>query len=223
MISGKRMKFTSAVLALVGASAIAASFAIGLSGWPASQAGAAPDYSFTLTEVEISAESSETTSAPAEEGTLTVLPAVDSTSTLFATGAAPVARGAHTAKQKILRAAPKAKQAAKRHAPKRKRRVVRYRTGPWQSARVSWYGPGFYGNTMAGGGTLTRNSMVVAHRSLPFGTKIQFNYKGRSVIATVRDRGPYVSGRTFDLGPGVARKLRFGGVGTVKYRIVKRR
>lgn len=92
----------------------------------------------------------------------------------------------------------------------------------WQSASVSWYGPGFYGNTMAGGGTLTPDSMVVAHRSLPFGTRIQFEYNGRSTTAVVMDRGPYVGGRTFDLGPGTARALGFGGVGTVRYRILGR-
>lgn len=94
-------------------------------------------------------------------------------------------------------------------------------TSGWKSARVSWYGPGFYGNTMAGGGKLTTTSMVVAHRSMRFGTKIEFSYKGRTCVAVVRDRGPYVSGRTFDLGPGTAKALGFSGVGTVKWRIVK--
>jgi rare lipoprotein A (peptidoglycan hydrolase) len=91
----------------------------------------------------------------------------------------------------------------------------------WQRARVSWYGPGFYGNTMAGGGTLQPDSMVVAHRSMAFGTRIEFSYKGRTCIAVVMDRGPYAGGRTFDLGPGTAKALGFSGVGTVEYRIVR--
>jgi len=86
---------------------------------------------------------------------------------------------------------------------------------------VSWYGPGFYGHTMAGGGKLTPTSMVVAHRSLRFGTKVEIMYRGRRVIAVVKDRGPYVSGRTFDLGPGTAKALGFSGVGTVSWRIAK--
>jgi len=90
----------------------------------------------------------------------------------------------------------------------------------WKSARVSWYGPGFYGNTMAGGGTLTPSSMVVAHRSLPFGTRVEFSYKGRTCTAVVQDRGPFTAGRVFDLGPGTARALGFSGVGTVSYRIL---
>ena len=43
----------------------------------------------------------------------------------------------------------------------------------WKSAKASWYGPGFYGNTMAGGGTLQPDSMVVAHKSMSFGTMIE--------------------------------------------------
>lgn len=90
----------------------------------------------------------------------------------------------------------------------------------WKSARVSWYGPGFYGHTMAGGGTLQPDSMVVAHRSLPFGTLIEFSYNGLTCTAVVQDRGPYSGGRTFDLGPGTAAALGFSGVGTVQYRIL---
>lgn len=92
----------------------------------------------------------------------------------------------------------------------------------WNAARVSWYGPGFYGRSMAGGGRLTRASMVVAHRYLPFGTRIQFAYRGQTTVAVVQDRGPYVGGREFDLGPGVARRLRFSGVGRVRFRILGR-
>jgi len=92
----------------------------------------------------------------------------------------------------------------------------------WKSARVSWYGPGFYGRKTASGAVLTQGMMNVAHRSLPFGTRIQFEYKGRTCTAVVNDRGPFVGGRTFDLGPGTATALGFGGVGTVKYRILGR-
>jgi len=94
-------------------------------------------------------------------------------------------------------------------------------SGEWKTARVSWYGPGLYGNTMAGGGRLAPDSMVVAHRSLPFGTKIEFSYNGHTVIAVVQDRGPYVRNRVFDLGPGTAQALGFSGVDTVEYRIVR--
>ena len=90
----------------------------------------------------------------------------------------------------------------------------------WSSAKVSWYGPGFYGRKTASGAVLTQGMRNVAHKTLPFGTRIEFVYKGASVIAVVNDRGPFVAGRTFDLGPGTAKALGFSGVGTVKWRVL---
>jgi len=115
-----------------------------------------------------------------------------------------------------------AKPVVKRVAKPTSKPAATTASGGWKSARVSWYGPGFYGNTMAGGGTLRPDSMVVAHRTLAFGTRIEFSYKGRTCVAVVRDRGPYSGGRVFDLGPGTAKALGFSGVGTVKYRIISR-
>lgn len=90
----------------------------------------------------------------------------------------------------------------------------------WQTAKVSWYGPGFYGRKTASGAVLTQGMMNVAHRSLAFGTRIEFRYKGRTCVAVVNDRGPFVAGRVFDLGPGTAAALGFSGVGTVEWRVV---
>jgi len=92
----------------------------------------------------------------------------------------------------------------------------------WQSARASWYGPGFYGRKTASGAVLTENMMNVAHKTLPFGTQVQFEYKGRTVTAVVNDRGPHIAGRVWDLGPGTAKALGFSGVGMVNYRILGR-
>jgi rare lipoprotein A len=72
-----------------------------------------------------------------------------------------------------------------------------------------------YGGALACGGSLGYDSLVVAHRTLPCGTKVRVRYRGRSVTATVRDRGPYSGGREFDLAGAVARRLGFDGVGTV--------
>lgn len=121
---------------------------------------------------------------------------------------------------------PKAKPVAKRTTPVTSRKPAAQRkaavpVGQWQTAKVTWYGPGFYGHTMAGGGKLTPTSMVVAHRTMPFGTKIQFSYKGRTCVAVVQDRGPGSRALEFDLGPGTAQALGFSGVGFVQWRIVK--
>jgi hypothetical protein len=55
----------------------------------------------------------------------------------------------------------------------------------------------------------------VANKYLPCGTKVTFRYGGRSVTATVDDRGPYVGGRTWDFNQTTAHALGFGGVGSV--------
>lgn len=55
----------------------------------------------------------------------------------------------------------------------------------------------------------------VANRNLPCGTHVTFLSGGRSVTATVDDRGPYVGGREWDLNQNTAAALGFGGVGSV--------
>jgi rare lipoprotein A (peptidoglycan hydrolase) len=59
----------------------------------------------------------------------------------------------------------------------------------------------------------------VAHRTLMFGTRVLFRYHGRSVTATVDDRGPFISPRVWDLNQNVAGALGFAGVDVVSYRI----
>jgi rare lipoprotein A len=55
----------------------------------------------------------------------------------------------------------------------------------------------------------------VASRTLPCGTQLDFRDAGRTVTATVDDRGPYVGGRSFDLNQNTAAALGFSGVGVV--------
>lgn len=52
-------------------------------------------------------------------------------------------------------------------------------------------------------------ALTAAHRSLPFGTRLQVSdpKSGRSVIVTINDRGPFVRGRVLDLSPAAARAL----------------
>jgi hypothetical protein len=64
---------------------------------------------------------------------------------------------------------------------------------------ASWYGPGFYGNRTACGQTYTPEISGVAHRTLPCGTLVVLEYRGRTMTVPVIDRGPYIAGRTLDL------------------------
>lgn len=74
---------------------------------------------------------------------------------------------------------------------------------------VSWYGPGFYGNRTACGYAMTASLLGVAHRTLACGTLVTFKNpaNGRTLTVPVVDRGPYVSGRDWDLTGGACTAL----------------
>ena len=111
---------------------------------------------------------------------------------------------------------------AKRPAPRPKRDSTQrlQGSGAWQTAVASHYGRNFTGRG-ASGERIGPYSMIVAHKTLPFGTLVEFEYKGKRAVARVVDRGPNSPGRTFDLGPGVVRVLNFNGVHEVRYRIIR--
>ena len=79
----------------------------------------------------------------------------------------------------------------------------------YQQGVASWYGPRFHGKQMANGATYNMHELTVAHRKLPLGTHvcIQNPKNGKSVFATVTDRGPYIDGRIIDLSQKVAEVL----------------
>jgi len=79
----------------------------------------------------------------------------------------------------------------------------------FREAGASWYSDG--GTTACG----FHAFYGVANRTLPCGTQVALRYNGRSVTATVDDRGPYVGGRDWDLNQNTAGALGFGGVATV--------
>ena len=70
---------------------------------------------------------------------------------------------------------------------------------------ASWYNDA--GNTACG----FHAGLGVANRSLPCGTKVRFRYNGRSVTATVDDRGPFVGNRInagiYILNPSVLQRI----------------
>ena len=79
---------------------------------------------------------------------------------------------------------------------------------------ATWYGPGFYGNTTACGKRLGYDTLGVAHRSLPCGTKVALLYQGRTITVPVIDRGPY-SSADWDLTEETADRLGFSGKETI--------
>ncbi|MCB9201981.1 MAG: septal ring lytic transglycosylase RlpA family protein [Flavobacteriales bacterium] len=94
----------------------------------------------------------------------------------------------------------------------------------YKTARVSYYGGIFHGRKTANGETYNKHELTAAHKTLPFGTKVEFyNPKnGKKVVVEVNDRGPYVKGRLFDLSEGAFKSIMSlnRGVANIKYRIL---
>jgi rare lipoprotein A len=88
-------------------------------------------------------------------------------------------------------------------------------SGSWTVYKpATWYGPGFWGKRTACGTTLTPITLGVAHRKLPCGTQVTFSHAGRSISATVIDRGPFRKGYTWDLTKKTAKRVGFLEVGS---------
>lgn len=88
-----------------------------------------------------------------------------------------------------------------------------------KQVRASYYGGGEYLNRRtASGERFNPRSMICAHRSMPFGTRLRVTYRGRSVVVRVADRGPAAwTGRSLDLSRGAAAAIGLtrAGVGNV--------
>ena len=82
--------------------------------------------------------------------------------------------------------------------------------------KATWYGPGLWGNSTACGMILQPTVIGTAHKGLPCGTQVTFTYAGRSVAATVIDRGPFRKGYAWDLTKKTAKKVGFLSVGSGK-------
>ncbi|MGJ5010676.1 septal ring lytic transglycosylase RlpA family protein [Bradyrhizobium oligotrophicum] len=90
------------------------------------------------------------------------------------------------------------------------------------SGLASYYSEG---RKTASGERFDPSELTAAHRSLPFGTRLQVtNVKtGRSVVVRVNDRGPFVQGRVVDVSYSAAQALGMihTGVAPVKVSVVR--
>jgi rare lipoprotein A len=71
------------------------------------------------------------------------------------------------------------------------------------------YGSEFSGRKTASGEPFDPMGLTMAHRTLPFGTRVRVTNLAnqRSVEVVVNDRGPFVAGRIADLSEAAARRL----------------
>jgi rare lipoprotein A len=87
-----------------------------------------------------------------------------------------------------------------------------------QRGRISMYGYEFAGKKTASGELFDPNALTMAHRTLPFGTRVRVTNLAnhRSVDVVVNDRGPYVAGRIADLSEAAARQIGMVADGVVE-------
>lgn len=81
--------------------------------------------------------------------------------------------------------------------------------GAPQVGVASYYARHFTGRRMANGARFDPQSDTIAHRTLPFGTRVRVTnlHNGRTATGVVLDRGPWTRGRIVDLSPRIARNL----------------
>jgi rare lipoprotein A len=87
-----------------------------------------------------------------------------------------------------------------------------------ESGIAAVYDDSFQGSRTASGQMYDKDKLTAAHKIHPMGTQLKVTRTDerarRSVIVTVNDRGPYISGRIVDLSRAAAQKIGLGTGGT---------
>ena len=80
------------------------------------------------------------------------------------------------------------------------------------------YGQEFSGKKTASGEPFDPTELTMAHRTLPFGTRVRVTNleNRRSVEVVVNDRGPFVPGRIADLSEAAASRIDMVADGVVE-------
>ena len=97
--------------------------------------------------------------------------------------------------------------------------------GDTQTGLASWYGYPYHGRAAANGEIYDMETLVAAHRTLPFNTWVRVVNVSNSKSVDVRiiDRGPFVDGRVIDLSHAAARSIDLlgPGVGPVRLEVIR--
>ena len=78
-----------------------------------------------------------------------------------------------------------------------------------ESGKIAWYGRKFAGRKTASGEAFNPEALTMAHKTLPFGTRVKITNPNnkKSVTVRVNDRGPTQPDRVGDVSHAAARKL----------------
>lgn len=94
--------------------------------------------------------------------------------------------------------------------------VVSYSGGEQGIASFYWQP-----QAVACGGRFNPSALTAAHKTLPCGSKVKVTNtrNNKSVIVTINDRGPFVSGRVIDLSKAAASEIGMIGSGLTSVRL----
>lgn len=97
--------------------------------------------------------------------------------------------------------------------------------GYTETGLASWYGKPYDGRRAANGEIYNMETMVAAHKTLPFNTWVRVTLLSTGLSAELRiiDRGPFVAGRILDVSHAAAQKLGLigPGVGQIKLEVIR--
>ena len=93
--------------------------------------------------------------------------------------------------------------------------------GYTETGLASWYGHPYHGRPAADGEIYDMETLVAAHRTLPFDTWVRIVNltNNKSVEVRIIDRGPFVDGRIIDLSHAAARAIDLIGPGVAQVRM----
>ena len=116
---------------------------------------------------------------------------------------------------------PAAPRASSPGAPRHANAAPAVAIGHTEEGIASWYGIPYHGRPAADGEIYDMETLVAAHRVLPFNTWLKVTNVSNNQTVTVRviDRGPFVSGRIIDLSKAAAREIQLLGPGIGRVRI----
>lgn len=91
-----------------------------------------------------------------------------------------------------------------------------------ESGKLAWYGRKFTGRKTASGEAFNPEALTMAHKTLPFGTRVKITNpkNNKSVTVRVNDRGPTQADRIGDVSYAAARKLGMLKPGVIEAELV---
>jgi len=90
--------------------------------------------------------------------------------------------------------------------------------GQTESGMASWYGHPYHGRQAADGEIYDMETLVAAHRTLPFQTWVRVRNvtNNKTVDVRIIDRGPFVNNRIIDLSHAAAQQIELIGPGVAQ-------